>query len=318
MNQKNHEPQPINNYEAERKPKVFVAYRNNDFFVEFVPKIINDLKRRDIPVETKIFPKGTPDEEIKKWAEENRHILTEKELILDATIRRNLGSTNDLTVKKSKQGGSSYLDSIFEEVSGRAILGSEFLDKIEEGNMYRERKSLKERTDEERWELTKSGFQEIMRNLIEANGEQPDQIILVIKKLADHDPFTLLWQDKLPDKKKPYIRFEETREQYGDPKAVEIIAEWLKELGISEDKIIKANDINTELIDKSNNFVILDRHTKLSFQPNHSKVLKMPMPNLWESARKYGLKIEPDKLNDELQKVLDRDFEEKDQKSLDD
>lgn len=278
-----------------------------------MPKIINDLHGRDIQVETKIFPKGTPEEEIKKWAEENRHLLTGKELILDRTVKWQLGRTNDLTIKNPKHGKGSYLDSIFEEVSGRAILGSEFFDKIEEGNMYRERKSLKKRTDEERWELAKSGFQEIMRNLVEANGQQPGKIVLVLKKLADHDPFTLLWQDKLPDKEKPYIRFEETREEFGDPKAGEIIAEWLRELGISEDNIIKVNDFNenTDFADESNNFVILDRHAKLSFKPANAKVLQFPMPNLWESASGYGFKVEPDKLNNELQKVLDRDFEAK-------
>lgn len=312
MDEKEYQPSP-QIAETEHRSKFFISYRDNDFFGEFVPKIINDLRRRDIQVETKVFPKGTPEEEIKKWAEENRQILTGKELILDRTVKWQLGRTEDLTIKNPKHGEGSYLDSIFEEVSGKAILGSEFFDKIEEGNTYRKRKSLKERTDEERWELAKLGFQEIMRNLIEANGQQPDKIVLVIKKLADHDPFTLLWRDKLPDKEKPYIRLEETREEFGDPKAAEIIAEWLGGLGISEDSIITVNDFDqsTEFTDESNNFVILDRHAKLSFEPANAKVLQFPMPNLWKSAKSYGLKVEPGKLNDELQKVLDRDFEEK-------
>lgn len=71
--------------QQEQLPSILIIYRGNDLFEKYVPEIARILQAKGRRVEIQNFPRGTEEDEIKEWYEENLERLTGTEIISDGT-----------------------------------------------------------------------------------------------------------------------------------------------------------------------------------------------------------------------------------------
>ena len=154
--------------EIMKEPIVEIAYRDNELFRILVPKIADRLREINREVNTHSFPQGTPEEEIKKYFnDENLQKSFEGEQLLsDSTCVWQID--RDLRVERMKDGIS--LDKMANNIMERSLLG---------------RKLYEDNPGEITYKDQIEGLKNILKEIIAENGE-PDKLFIVERSICSH------------------------------------------------------------------------------------------------------------------------------------
>ena len=307
--------------EEEKKSPIFIIYRDNDLFQKQIPEMVKILSSMGRQVEVQSFPKETNKEEIEEWYKENLERLAGMEMISDITA----GIPFNLYKEFKSQGTKSRndLDDLISKVIKKAIWG--------EGV---DNKTL------QRFPSEKEFYSGIMKRILENQENMPNKIYLFLDHITDHMDIKEyagigLGDDKdlceymrygkifpIEDLRTSKMTYKEIPEHY-KKKREDVIAKYLEETkksliqsGIDVEKIIIKSDRPSaqelQEIDQPNNWVIIDRHSKIFDGRNKlasAKNLGLPLGSFYNDAREAGLINIPEKeFNQNLEKVLDEEL----------
>lgn len=288
---KEKEEKEISAAEKEKMPTIFMIYRDNDLFKEWVPKIAETLKGLGRRVEIQSFPAGTSEAEIDKWIEENKDEIYNSDIVTDGTVESEFYSTmrgekieeNLKQLKQPEHLGS--LDKLLDRATQRIVLGKEESEiKFWSGlRDYRDREVVD-------LESFKEAYSRIVKQILKNKENMPIKVYILQEKIKDHVPFR---EDEI----------------VGDKRATaEILQKWLVEGGIPEE-IIECTEHKAE--DKKGNWIIKDRHNR-EWSTYYGIELRLPLESFYYDTTTKGLiKIEAEELENELREMLEEDFGKK-------
>lgn len=271
-------------------PLAFI-YRDNTLFKKHVPIILKNLAEMGRHVDIQIFPEGTQREDIKKWYEENKELLSKKAIVSDRTA--DIPSEMNAEVKY-KLGARKVedLDRLISKVLKKILLGE-----VEEsdGNI----------------ETSKRFITTIIKNILKNHDQHPEKVLLLSSNMGSH--LSEFDREKLKEGEKENKDFAWTEEarEYVTVK----VKEWLVECGLESEKIEVIQDkisgqLNRipgcyfsgeqkkflEKLDKPNTWIITDRHTGIDNNESETNapirsaiVLKMPLGNFYDEAKNHNL-----------------------------
>lgn len=157
--------------ETIKQPIVEIAYRENELFRDLVPKIVEQLHsiKRDTNIHA--FPKGTPEEEIKKYfGDENLQKSFEgEELLTDGTCNQEIDYTLEKTMKRK-----TNLDDFANKIMIHSLLGEKIYEDMQG-----------ELTYEVTYKDQINGVKNILKEVIDKNGK-PEKLFLVEDKICAH------------------------------------------------------------------------------------------------------------------------------------
>lgn len=275
-------------YMKENAPLFFI-YRDNPLFSDHIPIILKKLTEMGRQVETQIFPAGTPEEEMKKWYERNKKLLSQKAVILDWKTDGCFGK--EIEEEKYDLGSRLVmnLDGLMQKVTLRLLFGED-VPKIEITN-----RPVPE--IENSIETNKRIVTTITKAILKNPEYCPKEVVILSTSMADHDLEF--------DREIGVMKYEE-REEY----IITKIKEWLVESGIDPQKIrISRKEIHgnrarsgyfyfdeeqrkfLKEIDKPGTWIITDRHTLITNDESKTNapirsaiLLRMPPANFFRDA----------------------------------
>jgi len=297
--------------EAEKLPPIFMIYRDNDLFKEWVPKIAETLKGLGRKVEIQSFPAGTEKEEIKKWLKDEKERLKKGDLITDHTVQSTLRYSGISEVTKDQT--RINLDDVMEDVAIETLWGDEDKEeykKMIDPNYRSEFAAENENRRKEIWINIEKAISILVNRILENKENYPDQIVINTRRLGDHEPFVEFGYSI----KNGFVIERSTKEmREGDEKAGEVLKEWLIKAGISAENLFltdedpKSEDYETKIprSSKTEKFIrwfIYDRHlgqpAGVIDTPDYKKIiLRLPFADFFSDAVSNNLvAFNPEKL----------------------
>ncbi len=283
--------------EMKRHAPLSFIYRDNALFKKHIPIILKNLAEMGRPADVQIFPEGTQKEDIKKWYKENKELLSKKAIVSDVTA----GIPYEMQGEVKYELGARKiedLDGIIEKVLEKILFGEVGLESDEYGNI----------------ETSKRFMTAIIKNILKNPDQFPKKVLLLSSKMGDH-----LYQfdiEKVKEGEKENKEYTQTEEacEYVTAK----IKEWLIECGLESEKIeVIQGGITSEKLYHPDTWIITDRHTGLKNNENesetntpiHSTVLKMPIVNFFDEAKKHNLiYFSEEEIENEWKNVLKNEF----------
>lgn len=225
---------------------VLVAYRDNTLFQSIVPEVVNTLSTNGYHVFEQRFPQGTSEEDITTWIYDSE-ILAYDKICCDGTFRNvaarafekqgvKVWDTYDTLEQKalfsgSSRGGDELLDDFSHRIAQRAILGKEM------SIGYRRKETFEQEAEKEK---------NLYNLLLNSISEKPKRVFISQSKLIDHEPFSIMidgdgnevgrYASKLLGESP--TEYQTYRDEH-EGVAAQMLAEWFKEAGIPEVKIVK-------------------------------------------------------------------------------
>ncbi|MDD5625600.1 MAG: hypothetical protein PHG83_00340 [Patescibacteria group bacterium] len=298
--------------EGEKLTPQFLVYRNNSLFEIWIPKIAKIIEELGHSVEIQAFPAGTPEEEIKKWIQENSKSLKSKDVLCDGTVfESGIGCTNKEfklnldelirnTVRASVEGDPTEDDVYHMNMMDAEGMKVDFEERYEWKLPRINREKFFEKRKEYSVALSNQ-YRQVLSNLPEKQRKELKFILVTGKSgkvsLLDH-----YWQLK-------YLSEE------GDDRnnVIQELAENMKkvfdDVGISKVKIIedlpkKFSEQEISDLRSSKTYFVFDRHLE---HPYVEKVpsLRLPLGNFVGDAQKnLHLVVDPQKVEEVLRKIL--------------
>ncbi len=286
--------------DMKKNAPLFFIYRDNTLFKNHIPTILKKLTEMGRQVDTQIFPEGTKDEDIKKWYEENKKLLSKKAIVSDQT------ANIPYKIAESKyELGFRRVDDI-DRLAGRVFMEILFGGNLPEGNMGN-------------LEKNKRFMTAIIKNILENPDQHPKEVHILSNKMGSHIHNF--------DRERIKKANEDGVEYFQDTKdACEYIAdkvkEWLIESGLESEKIKITYYSDSEQksflekIDKPGTWIITDRHTIISNDKSGTNapirsaiVLKMPPGDFYDEAKKHNLiSYSEEAIDKEWDRILKNEF----------
>lgn len=294
----NFEEEKIEN--MKKNAPLFFIYRDNTLFKNHIPTILKKLTEMGRQVDTQNFPEGTKGEDIKKWYEENKQLLSKKAIVSDQTAN----IPHEIEESKYELGFRRVddIDRLAGEVLTR-ILFDENAPKNNNGNI----------------ETNKIFMTEIIKNIFKNPDQHPEEVHILSNKMGSH--IHNFDRERIKKSREDGIEsFQDTKD------ACEYIAdkvkEWLIESGLESEKIKITHYSDgeqksfLEKIDKPGTWIITDRHTMISNDESginapirSAIVLKMPPGDFYNEARKHNLiSYSEEAIDKEWDRVLRNEF----------
>lgn len=164
---------------------IFICYRDNNNFSEFVPDIVKQLQALGRQVEIHSFPKGTPEDEIKRWYELNKKQMEWHQVISDTTFESIAGLKLGNDEKKTHMKYSLNLDRLMDTSTERAVMGGTI-----ETDLWSKEKTLEECLDGEKTMVTS------LLERIKESGKLK-KIYILSHRINDHSQYTRRIAEKL-------------------------------------------------------------------------------------------------------------------------
>lgn len=257
-------------------PVIFI-YRDNDLFESVMPEIVKHLQSSGRQVEVQAFPREMDlktelgRQEIKDWFQSHADDLSNKEVILDGTLKQ-LGK-----VRQEIRGEhENNLDKLLERASVEVMLG------VPNESVFEITPLEKEQT----WTDTEKGVVSIISRILEDG--IPDRVRIKEDRLLDHAPLSELSSEE---------------------EAVQKIKEWLIMSGVPEkaferpkDEDIKPKKFLT-IADRHNPYT---RNRDTISQEGDKVFIFLPLPlaSMYSAAKNAGLlKLKPDEIKKYEEKV---------------
>ena len=285
--------------EVEKLPPVFFIYRDNDLFQEQIPQMVEVLKSLGREVEIQTFPKGTKEEEITKWTQENIKQLKGKEILSDYTFQYH-GAYEGLSEKARSELNFKNKGEYLDKTLNKAV---EDILKIDYESVRKE----------ENIDKVGEYFSIIVKKVLEDKENIPEKIFIVSSNLLDHYPFSADADYKL--KVEEFRNTEVIRQK--QLKAAEKIKEWFTKAGMPEKSLEIKESLKNLLKDfDQKTWIIVDRHaTAISkeiaekFKKDYTNNIKLglPLEEFYSDVTKYGL-IKAQKIEEAVKKILEKDF----------
>lgn len=273
---------------------IFIVYRDNDLFAEYVPAIVAKLQELGRAVEVKVFPRDTVEEEIGKWLEERASTLKGKTIACDKTTLRSLprsGCLWDLLGGLMEPG----------DYTPRARLDDTFASAACD-LFYPEKEDLADRRSQPSTEAYRQAFTELFRRILQV--ERPKRIFLSRELLSAHDPFSY----GLDNRRWERSDFDDgTRERCFD-KANDDVADDLRHAleraGYAWEDIEVVGSITDCPKEGHESWILYDRHEE---KPAISmRKLQIPLENLIRDAHAENLlPLGVDEIRDTIVKQMD-------------
>ena len=300
-------------------PSILIIYRDNDLFEKYIPEIERILQAKGREVEIKNFPRGTEQDEIKEWYEENLERLAGAEIISDGTASVPYALNKFQKEKGIKNIGNLDRD-LMKGATEKVIWG------VEDGyNRYNKLGMLKKPDAPEHQQL-KECYSPLIKHILENQENVPNKIYLFSDHIIDHanvEAYTGISYEN--DKLFTYLQSDFSRDLDSNPEYKKIKEEFISkyteeikgllvESGINTEKIIIKSEHLSEQdlqeIDQSGNWVIIDRHSNMFRNVlRNAKYLNLPEESFYDSAHKAGLINIPDEeFKQNLEKIIDEKF----------
>lgn len=296
--------------EMKRHAPLYFIYRDNALFKKHVPIILKNLTEMGRPADIQIFPEGTRKEDIKKWYEENKKLLSKKAIVSDETADIPYEMDDEVKYELGARNVEG-VDRLINKVLKKILFGE-----VEpNGNI----------------ETSKRFITTIIKNILNNPDQRPEKVLLLSSNMGDH--LYDLDREKLKEGEKDNKDYAWTKEarEYVTAK----VKGWLVEGGLKSEQIeIISDDIAGKLnivpgnyfdseqkkflekLDQPNTWIITDRHTGID--NNESKtnvpirsaiVLKMPLGNFYHEAKNHNLIYSSEEeIENEWKNVLKNEF----------
>jgi hypothetical protein len=274
-------------------PPIFMIYRDNDLFKEYIPKITETLRGLGRKVEIQNFPAGTEWKEMEELVEEHKINFEGKEVVADETVTNLLRERKDLKIRELKW---SYLDKLTNETVAETILGDEYEEMLDYNP-----------SGEKSLVYVEKAIPTIVEHILQNKENIPDEVVVSSSLIKSHAPFGY----------------------FSENEAKEKVKEWLVKGGIPKEAFKKKEERTEKK--RSTIWYILDRHN--SGYPRGSSKVKMrewegketkeiylglPLANFFRDALSSGLlELKPEELqkyDQILKKKLKEEFGEKTEK----
>jgi hypothetical protein len=282
-----------NPLESGPQRKAYLVYRSNDVYDTLHAGMVAGIRSAGYEVSEQVFPKGTPVEEITKWANNHVRQLVGAKLIMDETSGRAMFKSDHvlaqmLTTKEGKYDVTyTGLDGIIDGASCEAVFGADVIP------------ALRDRDNpingDEGYKLK---MVELLKIIFSNKNNIPKKVFIIPAKMGDHFP---------RKEKRPGLWVGPE-----DEVAVERVSSWFVEAGLDPSVIsVTENfqEIDPEVVQGESTWFILDRHAvpsggdgasnKLRYIDSDyeirsidnlkGKVLQLPMINFIEDITKKRL-----------------------------
>lgn len=293
--------------QREQMPPILIIYRDNDLFEKYVPGIERMLVAQGRRVEVKNFLRGTEQNEIKEWYEENLERLDGMEIISDRTAKMPWKMEDKFNTFNIKSIGE--LDSVLSGAMSRIFLSEESRSKLSKSMMFRDG-VINPNAIREPEENVKEFFTSLVKHILVTPENIPDKVIIFPDRLVDH--MSDYDGGRSYDEMKKLNAGSEFERKIAEVEKmlIEKIKGWLVDGGLNPDKIeIGDNVYSLEKYDKPNNWIIMDRHIDgVKEDVVAAKFLQMPTSNFYNTVKENKLL---DYSEEELKHALKNYLEEK-------
>lgn len=319
--------QGVSSKEAEKQPPILLVYRDNDLFQKYMPVIAETLKSLGRQVEIQNFPKEATEDDIKKWGIEHKAEIGSKVVWPDGTSYWPLSNAEIKGLKEKNRSLSYKLDNIFDEATLRALFGENYISKWRSGGRE------VEYSDEDHYNGSKQVILGIVERILVKKENVPKKVYIFTDRILDH----MYWALSIKFKKEigeeeKNAKSEEEKDLYykkwddwkNDSQnlssAAEEFKEWLTQAGIKAEHI-EIKELATFLkekqqLDKSGNWIVVDRHSKLTdkYTFRSAKQFLLPESNFYKSAEDQKMiDVSDQELTSALKEIIIKDFGSKEQ-----
>lgn len=158
---------------------VYVIYRDNNLYQTLIPKIVENLEKVGKKVIQRSFPAGTPEEEIKKYFEDEKvkDSLKNTELLSDNTCYKNLPGGYEFYSENNTKKSLGILDELSKEIIKESLIGKPRFELSDT--------EMKEKENKLEVSSEMNVVKNILKSILEKKGE-PERLYIVEDKISDH------------------------------------------------------------------------------------------------------------------------------------
>lgn len=282
--------------EMQRHAPLLFVYRDNTLFKKYVPIILKNLAEMGRQVDVMIFPEDTQREDIHKWYEENKELLSKKAIVSDVTA----GIPYEMQDEVRYELGAREVESV-DRLINKVLQKILFGDSIDEDG-------IEDPRGDGNVETSKRFITTVVKNILKNPNQHPEKVLILSSNMGDHiGEFDAEFDAEETSKMRNDFDFRYTKDtkeacEYVTAK----VKEWLVESGLESEQIEVITDTIPnrsreeleeflEKLDQPNTWVITDRHTSIGSRESDRRrmrsaiVLKMPLGNFYEEAREQGI-----------------------------
>ena len=222
--------------EAEKKPKVFMVYRENDTYKQQAPFIEKELGLLDRQVIVQEFPRETKEDEIKEWMRANQETTKDTEIISDSTCEW-AGDLNPYL----------NLDQMNDQILDQIVLS----DKIKiDGHSIDSEESPENQLERER-----ALFSAIFDLIQEKTEKRIKELYIIREQLSDHSASAA----ETAAESGHSLSKSKLDRLYGKQ-----LKQWAEEKGIEAQNIGLPKALPEDLLENKGAYILYDRHLATS------------------------------------------------------